>query len=412
MKYDLVFEGGGAKGIVFVGALKAFEEQQHQFGRLVGTSAGAITVALLAAGYDSAELTQVLLEKDAEGNSVFEAFMGEPGPYTEEEVANSAIARFFNDLNLPYVPDFVEERLESWLLNKFTSRKTYRNLFSFIEYGGWYSADAFIDWMTEKLNTGSYNGQPRNFGNMTLAEYYEATGHHISLVCADTTNGRLLILNKATAPDCPVVWGVRMSMSIPLLWQEVIWQPEWGSYLNRDISGNRIVDGGLLSNFPIELLISEEPYILELMGSREADGVLGMLIDENLTVDGLTQAKENRSKKGIDFGSLQVIQRLERLVNTATQAHDKMVIDAFERFVLRLPAKDVPTTEFAMPDNKREKLIRSGLNYAERYFTTIKDGVVAMGLPENDPRLGDSPALGLAEDDLHKANRVAMSLFN
>ena len=26
MKYDLVFEGGGAKGMVFVGALKEFEQ--------------------------------------------------------------------------------------------------------------------------------------------------------------------------------------------------------------------------------------------------------------------------------------------------------------------------------------------------------------------------------------------------
>ena len=42
MKYDLVFEGGGAKGIVFVGACAEFFNRGHSFERLLGTSAGAI----------------------------------------------------------------------------------------------------------------------------------------------------------------------------------------------------------------------------------------------------------------------------------------------------------------------------------------------------------------------------------
>jgi predicted acylesterase/phospholipase RssA len=43
MKYDLVFEGGGAKGSVFVGALQEFNARGHEAGRLIGTSAGAIS---------------------------------------------------------------------------------------------------------------------------------------------------------------------------------------------------------------------------------------------------------------------------------------------------------------------------------------------------------------------------------
>ena len=62
MQFDLVFEGGGAKGMVFVGALQAFEEEGHSAGRLLGTSAGAITTALLAAGYSAADLLNVLGE--------------------------------------------------------------------------------------------------------------------------------------------------------------------------------------------------------------------------------------------------------------------------------------------------------------------------------------------------------------
>jgi len=48
--FDLVFEDGGAKGTVFVGALQEFERRGEKARRLVGTSAGAITATLMAAG--------------------------------------------------------------------------------------------------------------------------------------------------------------------------------------------------------------------------------------------------------------------------------------------------------------------------------------------------------------------------
>lgn len=55
MQFDLVFEGGGSKGAVFIGALAEFEARGHTPGRIVGTSAGAITASLLAAGYSAQE---------------------------------------------------------------------------------------------------------------------------------------------------------------------------------------------------------------------------------------------------------------------------------------------------------------------------------------------------------------------
>jgi len=44
--FDVVFEGGGAKGSAFVGALTALEAGHHITRRLIGTSAGAITATL------------------------------------------------------------------------------------------------------------------------------------------------------------------------------------------------------------------------------------------------------------------------------------------------------------------------------------------------------------------------------
>ena len=40
MEFDLIFEGGGAKGIVFVGAVREFEARWRQADRLAGTSPG------------------------------------------------------------------------------------------------------------------------------------------------------------------------------------------------------------------------------------------------------------------------------------------------------------------------------------------------------------------------------------
>lgn len=46
---DLVMEGGGVKGMAFVGALDVLTEAQYRFPRIAGTSAGAIMGSLVAA---------------------------------------------------------------------------------------------------------------------------------------------------------------------------------------------------------------------------------------------------------------------------------------------------------------------------------------------------------------------------
>src|SRR4051794_20431620 len=59
---DLVFEGGGVKGIGLAGAFAALEQNQFVPKSVAGTSAGAITAALVAAGYSSAELDEIILK--------------------------------------------------------------------------------------------------------------------------------------------------------------------------------------------------------------------------------------------------------------------------------------------------------------------------------------------------------------
>jgi predicted acylesterase/phospholipase RssA len=175
----------------------------------------------------------------------------------------------------------------------------------------------------------------------------------------------MLVLNHRTAPDCPVVWAVRMSMSIPLLWNEVIWNASWGQYRGRDISGHVIVDGGILSNFPLELFISDEPQVTSVMGPKQNNPVLGLLIDESLDVPG---SRGLLVDVNIDPEELKTVKRLRRLVDTMSGAHDKMVIESFEQLVARLPAAGYGTTEFNMTEARRTALVQAGQIAMAAYF--------------------------------------------
>jgi predicted acylesterase/phospholipase RssA len=156
-----------------------------------------------------------------------------------------------------------------------------------------------------------------------------------------------------------------MSMSIPLVWNEVEWRPEWGTYLSRSIAGHLIVDGGLLSNFPLELFLSDEQRVTRLMGPKSASPVLGMLIDEHLPVP---QGKGIFVTVTIKPGELRTVQRLQRLADTATTAHDKMVMDEYAHLVVRLPAQGYGTTEFDMSEERRTSLVAAGRAAMAQYF--------------------------------------------
>jgi len=110
MKYDLVFEGGGAKGMVFVGACDEFFKRGHTFGRLLGTSAGAITGTLLAVGYTPEEMLHALTEKEND-RSVFAGFMGTPPPFTDEEIFGGATRRLLSGVDFRFLTASWENKL-------------------------------------------------------------------------------------------------------------------------------------------------------------------------------------------------------------------------------------------------------------------------------------------------------------
>ena len=398
MKYDLVFEGGGAKGMVFVGACEELAAQGHEFGRLLGTSAGAITATLLAAGYSPTEMLEALAEQNSDGKSVFASFMGRPREFSDAELDRSATLKLLDGVDLTFVPDVLERAAHGKLVRSLAGVGSFRHVLALIERGGWYGADNFLTWMRTRLASGRHNGSARAFADFTLAQFFEATHVELSLVASDTSGGNILVLNHRTAPDCPVVWAVRMSMSIPLVWDEVVWLAEWGKYQGKDMTGHCIVDGGVLSNFPIELFISDAPQITRLMGQKTSNKVLGLLIDEKLPV-----SKGLLVRTNIKLGDLAMVQRIERLVDTATGAHDKLVIEEYAHLVARLPAQGYGTTEFDMTDERRTALVAAGRDAMKMYLNG--GGLGGLVLPSK----AGAPATGKPETP---ADRVARGALN
>lgn len=357
MKYDLVFEGGGAKGIALVGAYEELVRQGHTFGRLLGTSAGAITAAFLAAGYTVSEFQAALTERDANGKPMFASFMGEPPPFTDAEIKAGAFRKLLAGIDFTFLPNFVEDSAKDQLAGALANNGRTHNFYALVERGGWFSADNFLAWLRRKMDEGTVNGKPRNYSSMTLEQFHQATHVDVTFCATDTRSQRQLVLNHRTAPQCPLVYAVRMSMSIPLLWDEVIWQPAWGAYQGRNIAGDSIVDGGVLSNFPLELFVSDEPFVTNLMGPKQKNPVLGLLLDDATPVP---VPRGLLVKVNIDPMELATVKRLRGLVDTMLGARDRQVMEAFADLVVALPAGGYGTTEFDMSDARRDALVDAG----------------------------------------------------
>jgi len=359
MEFDLVFEGGGAKGLAFVGALQALERNGHTPRRVIGTSAGSITALLVAAGYNAAECLEAINERTPDDQSRFATFLETPQIDDETELNNGLRYWLKTELDNPLVPNIIEpvvDRMVEDLLKKDLTR----HLISLLVWGGWYSGGELLRYFQEKLDAGG-----RNLGSTTLKEFYEKTKRDLSVVASDITGREMLVLNHRTAPDCPTIWAVRMSMSCPFAWTEVIWQKSWGTYQGRDLSGHKVVDGGLLSNFPIKLFLSKEETVEAIMGEDSvSEDVIGLLLDDNMQVPGAeeTAMVEDTTPGFLERSELlsEMVRRIYGMAETALSAHDKSVIDTHQHVVCRLPAKGYGILEFDLTPERMAPILKSG----------------------------------------------------
>ena len=309
---DLVFEGGGVKGIGLAGSLSVLEEHGFHPENVAGTSAGAITAALLAAGYKGEELKQIVLELD------FRQFQDKAW---EDKV--------------PLI-----ERSLSLLLDL-----------------GIYEGERFLEWIRERLDAKGIH----TFGDLGRpGETDPRWKYSLQVVASDVTKHELLVLPRDAGrlgiepDDLEVALAVRMSMSIPIFFEPVVFEnPKTGE-------NHVIVDGGMLSNFPVWLF--------------DSDGVpdwptFGLLLVEPKPK--VPVAARLPKPEPIKKGPRGMIAYVRAMAQTMMEAHDRLYVESadFAR-TIPIPTLGVGTTAFDLSAERKLALYDSGRWAAEEFLKT------------------------------------------
>lgn len=109
----------------------------------------------------------------------------------------------------------------------------------------------------------------RKYIPTTFKEAYQKTGIHLTVITANLTRRKFCEWSSTETPDADLPLVVRASMSIPFVFKYV------------DLYGDMHIDGGVMSNFPLDLYGDGE----DVIGSQiHADGPEG---PKRKPVDGL-----------------------------------------------------------------------------------------------------------------------------
>ncbi|WP_342406398.1 patatin-like phospholipase family protein [Brevibacillus sp. FSL K6-2834] len=288
MKADAVFEGGGVKGIAFIGALQVMEEHGFVWERLAGTSAGSIVAALLSAGYTSRELRPIFEKLD------YLFFLERRG-----------LGR------LPIVGPLYE------LLFREGIYRTDR-------------LERFIDDLLRQKGIRTFGDLPKD---------------KLRIIASDITGGKMLILPEDLShfdivPErFSIARAVRMSSSIPFFFQP--------TRLTKDGEVHLIVDGALLSNYPVWLFDVPGVPLWPTIGFRLHDS----------KVD-----REAYRIRGLFSFSKQ-------LIATMLDAHDRLYVDRAQALrTVFINTLGVRTTQFQLSNELRNRLYESGLQSATRFL--------------------------------------------
>ncbi len=321
---NLVFEGGGVKGIAYVGAMEILKEKEilQNIRRVGGTSAGAINATLLALNYSNTETKKILSELD------------------------------FND--------FMDN---SWFVLNDICR-VWRKY-------GWNKGKFFRKWLGDIVESKTKNSKT------TFKELYEQKTQKgfkdLYIMGTNLSTHFAEVFSHEKTPDMPIADAVRISMSIPLFFAS-----------KKSARGDIYVDGGVLANYPVKLFdrekyievnkktteyykthnedlfkkgikVSKYVYNKETLGFRlESGEEIGIFRDQKEPV-------HHKIKNFPSFAKSLIWTLIEQQQNTHLHSDD------WQRTIY-INASIAKTTEFDLSDEKKEELIHSGRNGIQKYF--------------------------------------------
>jgi predicted acylesterase/phospholipase RssA len=348
------------RGVAFLGALEALKDNGHQFDRLMGSSVGGLTAALLATGHDAHSVRDLIFDPQS-GRLTFGDVLAPYPEFTRQEISKSATRRLLRDIDLPFVPNLIEGASDELMAQALMNRGGLHDLFSIIEHMGIRQDRAYMTWLSDVLNQ---HAGGEDWAAMGLADLFLRTGRSLTVIASDITNGSMLVLNHSTAPELPVKWAIRMTTGVPFLFPPVSWRSEWGLYRKRRLQDHYIVDGALLSQFPLEFFLSTQAEIVEIMGERKAgNNVLGLLLDESEPVPGLSPGQASSEQMmdtvpGARLGRL----LLQTLLNSSQAAYP------LESHIIRLPVMGIGPYAFDAPSEQLVPAINAAYNVTQDFL--------------------------------------------
>jgi NTE family protein len=348
---DGVFEGGGVRGIAFLGALRCCADLGLRWRKLAGTSAGAITAAFMAANFSIDELEQILGTMDYK--SLFLA------KKTSPLILNGNPA---DDLQFPW-----------WMVL----------CLAISGQNGQYSLQFFQSWLREKL---------ASVGVRTFADVKDCgRDKELKVVVSDVTRGQMLVLPEDLArqyqPDEPtlmeqlglgqadelsVAEAVRLSLSIPLFFEP------------GQLGSSAIVDGGVLSNFPLWIYDVKPPGMSK---KRPRWFTFGFrFVDEAL------------NRKYNVKGPLSLMSATIRTMAVARDRYHLREADSNRVIEIDVSEAKVGTTDFNLSSEKRLLLYLLGYKYTKEFFLSPEfswpQHLISRGFSPEELSYNDLTAMG------------------
>ncbi len=321
---NLIFEGGGVKGIAYVGALRKLEEKGilGNIKRVGGASAGAIIAVLCGLNYSLKEI---------------------------EEILNTLDFKNFLD--------------DSWGAIRDSKR--------LIKEFGWYKGDCFRNWIGQIIKDKVGNSE-------ATFEYVQSIAgsngyKEMYFVGTNLSTRYSEVFSAYHTPRTCIADAVRISMSIPLFFT-----------VKRGLRDDAYVDGGLLDNYPIKLfdrekyvekysiepgyynehnkaLFSEGKTISKYVYNQET---LGFRLDSGREIAVFRDQAEPQCHQIDDFFSY-----AWGLVETVmeSQQNQHLHSDDWHRTIY-IDTLGVRTTDFNIDNARKQALIESGETSTIEYF--------------------------------------------
>lgn len=240
LKYkNLVFSGGGILGIAYLGSLDYLYKTNliHPIERVAGTSAGAITACLTSFNLPFNDLSNSLLSLDY--TQILDKDDTPEPPRELTAAVKEQFGKIFDNIDC---------------------------VFRLIKKFGWYSSQYFYDWIKGQI--ANQFDLAKKAPPYTFSDFRNTSIHKdkrpfkdLYIIGTNVSNSTSIIFSYESTPNMEVAEAVRISMSVPLLFESIT---------SDCISANNeppnvFIDGGMLYNYPINLFDSFSP-IPETLG--------------------------------------------------------------------------------------------------------------------------------------------------